>query len=429
MLQCESAWYSQREFRFATVVYYNASDKSMNAPAGPLTNLRILDLGTIFAGPMIGAQLGDLGADVIKIEPPRGDDVRRLGTQKDGIGLWWKVVARNKRLAAIDLTRAEGAQILARLARDADIVIENYRPGKMETWGLDYAKLSAENPGLILLHISGYGRSGPYRDYPGFGTLAEAFSGFAYTNGQPEGPPSLPAFPVADCVTALIGCYTVLAAVNERTRSGRGQEIELNLYESLLALMGNMVINYDQTGEIQQRRGNRSKSSVPRNAYPTADSRWIVVSSTTDATARRLFRAIGRADLADDPSLATNVQRAQRLEEIDGIVAAWMARHRQQEALDILHRSEVAAGPINDIEQFAKDPHVIARESIATLDDPDFGKLRIPGIAPHFYRTPGRIRWAGRGAIGADTRSVLRECGYAEAEIERLAKEGVIAAP
>ncbi len=396
---------------------------------GPLTNLRILDLGTIFAGPMIGAHLGDLGAEVIKIEPPRGDDVRRLGTVKDGVGLWWKVVSRNKQLVAIDLTKPEGAKILERLARDVDIVVENYRPGKMEAWGLDYAKLSAENPGLILLHISGYGRSGPYRDYPGFGTLAEAFSGFVFTNGDPEGPPTLPSFPVADCVTALVGCYTVLAAVNERTSSGRGQEIELNLYESLMSMMGNMVVNYDQTGEVMQRRGNRSKASVPRNAYPTADAHWVVVSSTTDATARRLFRAIGRDDLADDPTLATNVLRALRAQEIDGIVAAWMVRHTQEEALRILHDCDVAAGPINDIAQFFQDPHVVDRESIATLDDPDLGKLRIPGIAPHFYRTPGKIQWAGRKAIGADTRSVLRDCGYADAEIDRLAQDGIIKAP
>src|ERR1019366_9985062 len=223
------------------------------------------------------------------------------------------------------------------------------------------ATLSAENPGLILLHISGYGRSGPYRDYPGFGTLAEAFSGFVFTNGHPDGPPTLPSFPVADSVTALVGCYTVLAAVHERTSSGRGQEIEVNLYESLLSLMGNMVVNYDQTGEIMQRRGNRSKPSVPRNAYPTADARWVVVSSTTDATARRLFRAIGRSDLADDPALATNVLRAKRAQEIDDIVAAWMIQHTQEEALRILHGCEVAAGPINNIEQFFHDPHVIAR--------------------------------------------------------------------
>lgn len=282
---------------------------------------------------------------------------------------------------------------------------------------------------MILLHISGYGRSGPYRDYPGFGTLAEAFSGFIFTNGQQDGPPTLPSFPIADSVTALVGCYTVLAAVHERTGSGRGQEIELNLYESLLSLMGNMVVNYDQTGEIMQRRGNRSKTSVPRNAYPTADARWVVVSSTTDATARRLFRAIGRDDLADDPTLATNVLRALRAQEIDGIVAAWMIQHTQEEALRILHECDVAAGPINDIEQFFQDPHIIARASIATLDDPDFGKVRIPGIAPHFYRTPGNIRWAGKKAIGADTRSVLCHCGYADAEIDRLAQDGIIAAP
>jgi crotonobetainyl-CoA:carnitine CoA-transferase CaiB-like acyl-CoA transferase len=391
---------------------------------GPLSGLKVL--GTIFAGPLIGAQLGDLGAEVIKIEPPRGDDVRRLGSSRDGISMWWKVAARNKQLAAIDLTRPEGAAIVKRLARDADVLIENFRPGKLEAWDLGYETLAAINPRIVVLHISGYGRDGPYRDRPGFGTLAEAFSGFVFTNGQPDGPPTLPSFPVADTVTALVGSSAVLAALRERDISGRGQEVELNLYESLLPIMANMIAGYDQLGEVMQRRGNRSRASVPRNAYPTRDGHWVVISSTTDAMAARVFRAIGRDDLAADPALSTNVQRAARAEEIDRIVAAWIAARTETEALERLQQFDVAAGPINDVAQFFADPHVIARESITRVGDEDFGSIRLPNVPARFSRTPGRVRWAGRGAIGADTRAVLREAGYDEGEIERLAAKRVV---
>jgi crotonobetainyl-CoA:carnitine CoA-transferase CaiB-like acyl-CoA transferase len=401
----------------------------MKKASGPLAGLRIVDVGSIFAGPVIGAQLGDLGADVIKIEPPNGDDVRRLGAAKNGVPLWWKLTARNKRLVSIDIARPEGAMVLERIVAKADILIENFRPGKLESWGLDYARLSRDNPRLILLHISGYGRTGPYRNFPGFGTLAEAFSGYVYTNGQPGGPPSLASFPIADQVTALFGSQSVLAAVHERERSGLGQEIEINLYECLLALMGNMVVNYDQLGEVMQRRGNRSKSSVPRNAYATADNRWVVVSSTTDSVARRLFRAIGRPDMAADPTLATNLQRAKRADEIDTIMGEWVAARTQAEALAILQDYEVAAGPINDIAQFFADPHVDAMQSLCNHPDPDLGMMRIPNVVPRFSRTPGEIRWTGRLAIGHDTRVVLTEAGYSEAEIERLADDGVIVAP
>jgi len=398
-----------------------------SASEGPLAGLRVVDVGSIFAGPVVGAMLGDLGAEVIKIEPLKGDDVRRLGTQKNGIPLWWKLTARNKRVVSVDLSRDEGAQVMQRIVKRADILVENFRPGKIESWGLDYSTLSRGNPGLIMLHISGYGRQGPYRDFPGFGTLAEAFSGMVFTNGQPDGPPSLLQFPIADQVTALFGVQSILAATVERQRSGLGQEIDLSLYESLLALMGNMVLNYDQLGEIMQRRGNQSKSSVPRNAYQTADNRWLVVSATTDSIARRVFRAIGRPELAQDPAYATNQQRALRAAEIDQMMVEWVGRHTQAQALAILQKHEVATGPINDIAQFFDDPHVQAVGSVYEHIDEDLGKIRIPNIPAHFSRTPGKIRWAGRTQIGHDTWAVLNEAGYADVEIEALVKAGVVA--
>lgn len=401
----------------------------MNNKNGPLAGLRVIDVGSIFAGPVVGAMLGDLGAEVIKIEPPAGDDVRRLGAYKNGVPLWWKLTSRNKRLVSVDLARPEGAEILRRIAAQSDILVENFRPGKMESWGLGYEQLSRDNPGLILLHISGYGRSGPYRDFPGFGTLAEAFSGFVFTNGQPDGPPTLASFPIADQVTALFGTQSLLAAALERKESGLGQEIELNLYDSMLALMGNMVVNYDQLDDVMQRRGNRSKASVPRNAYRTADQRWVVVSATTDSIARRVFRAIGRPDLAEDPELRTNQQRAKRADEIDRIMAEWASARTQAEALEILQKHEVAAGPINDIEQFFDDPHVKAVQSLHEIDDPDLGRMRIHNVVPRFSRTPGRIRWTGRLAIGHDTRVVMNEAGYSAEEIDELVASGVIVAP
>lgn len=396
---------------------------------GPLSGLRVVDVGSIFAGPVVGAMLGDLGADVIKIEPLRGDDVRRLGMQKNGIPLWWKLTARNKRLVGLDLACQKGAEVMRRIVGGADILVENFRPGKMESWGLDYSTLSHENPGLIMLHISGYGRHGPYRDFPGFGTLAEAFSGMVFTNGQPDGPPSLLQFPIADQVTALFGVQSILAATLEKQRSGFGQEIDLSLYESLLALMGNMVLHYDQLGEIMQRRGNQSKSSVPRNAYQTADQRWIVISATTDSIARRVFRAIGRPELAENPAYATNQQRASRAAEIDQMMTEWVARHTQAQALAVLQKHEVATGPINDIAQFFDDPHVRAVGSIYEHLDEDLGKMRMPGIPARFSRTPGKIRWAGKSAIGQDTRAVLREAGYSDSEIEALVEAKVICMP
>lgn len=396
---------------------------------GPLSGLRVIDVGAIFAGPVAGAMLGDLGADVIKIEPPAGDDVRRLGAHKNGVPLWWKITARNKRLVSINVGLPEGAEVLRRLVARADVLVENFRPGKLASWGLDYQTLSRDNPRLILLHISGYGSTGPYRDFPGFGTLAEAFSGFVYTNGDPEGPPMLASFPIADQVTAMYAAQSVLAAVLERHESGLGQEVELNLYECMLALMGNMVINYDQLGEVMQRRGNRSKSSVPRNAYMTADGRWLVVAATTDSIARRVFRAIGRPDMAEDPDLATNQQRAKRAQEIDTIMAEWARSRTLAQALEILQRYEVAAGPINDAAQFMADPQVAAMHSIHQYDDPDLGPTRIPNVVPRFSRTPGEIRWGGRLAIGHDTREVLVEAGYSLEEIERLAQARVIVVP
>ena len=247
---------------------------SVQQAAGPLVGLKVIDLGMLFAGPLVAANLADLGADVIKVEPPKGEEVRKIGRFKNGESLWWRVVARNKTLVTVDIGKPAGAEIVKRLARTADVLIENFRPGRIKEWGLDYDTLAAGNPGLVMLHISGYGQEGPYSDRPGMGTLAEAFSGFAHVTGEADGPPTLPPFPFADGVAAMSGTYAILAALYARERNGGfGDEIDLSLYEPLLSLMGAMVIDYDQLGVNMKRKGNRSTWTVPRNAYRTQDER------------------------------------------------------------------------------------------------------------------------------------------------------------
>lgn len=401
--------------------------KKLPPPDGPLKGLRVIDVGMVFAGPLVATNLSDLGADVIKVEHPKGDEVRNIGRFKNGEGLWWRVTSRNKSIIAADISKPEGAEIVRRLAKSADVLIENFRPGKLASWGLDYPSLSTANPGLVMLHISGYGQSGPYRDRPGMGTLAEAFSGFAMVTGETGGPPTLPQFPFADPAAAMVGTYSVLAALWARERNGgQGDEIDVNLYEPLLSMMGPMVIDYDQIGHIARRRGNRSTWSVPRNAYKTKDDKWVAVSSAANSIAIRMFRAIGRDDLADDPMLQTNPQRVKRLEECDGAIAKWISEHTQEEALERFHEFEVVAGPICDVEQLMNDPQVAARETIVEIFDPALGKVRVQNIVPRFTRQPGRIRWLGKDKIGTDTQEVLMELGYTAQEIETLDKKGVI---
>lgn len=399
----------------------------MSQATGPLTGYRVVELGMIFAGPLVATNLAELGADVIKIEHPRGDDVRKTGRFKDDQGLWWSVSARNKRLISVNVGTPAGAAIVRNLVRTADVFIENFRPGRMKAWGLDYETLSADNPGLVMLHISGYGQTGPYSKRPGMGTLAEAFSGFAHITGEADGPPTLPSVPIADGVAALTGTYAVLAALLGREKNGGiGDEIDLSLYEPLLSLMGAMVIDYDQLGIVAKRRGNRSTWTVPRNAYRTKDDKWVAVSSAANSIAPRMFRAVGRDDLANDPGLATNPQRLQRVDELDGAIAKWVAAHTLEETLARFYEFDVVAGPIYDVAQIFEDPQVKFRDTLVETEHPVLGKVRVQNVVPKFKRNPGAIRWLGKSEIGADTGDVMQELGYDAGEIERLAAEGVI---
>ncbi|MBX3521890.1 MAG: CoA transferase [Xanthobacteraceae bacterium] len=393
---------------------------------GPLTGLTVVDAGMLFAGPLVCTLLSDLGATVIKVEHPEGDEVRRIGQFKNKESLWWRVTSRNKLLAAVNMKTPEGIAIVRRLVEKADVLVENFRPGRLAEWGIDYETVSKVNPKLVLLHVSGYGQNGPYSGRPGMGTLAESFSGFAETIGEPGGPPSLPMFPIADGVAAMVGAYAVLAALHARHDTGKGDEIDLSLYEPLLSLMGSMVIDYDQIGLVARRRGNRSTWSVPRNAYKTKDDKWVAVSSAANSIAKRMFRAIDRPDLADDPDLATNPQRVKRIEECDGAIADWIKSHTQKEVLDRFLKFEVVAGPICDVQQLFDDPHVDARGTLVTLADPALGKVRMQNVVPRFKNAPGRVRWPGKRDVGADTAAVLTDLGYSPEEVAQLQDKGVV---
>ncbi|MFZ2158089.1 MAG: CoA transferase [Bradyrhizobium sp.] len=389
--------------------------------------MRIIDVGMLFAGPLVSAFLSDLGADVIKVEHTAGDEVRKMGPMKDGHALWWRVMGRNKRLISINLGKPAGADVLRRLVGSADAMIENFRPGRLKKWGLDYATLRKTNPGLVMLHISGWGQTGPYSQRPGLGTLAEAFSGFAHVTGDGNGPPTLPAYPLADSIAALTGAYSLLAALFDRQRNGGvGDEIDVDLIQPMVPALGSMVVHYDQLGQSPMRKGNRSTWTVPRNSYRTLDDRWVVLSGAANEPVMRLFRAIGRPDLAEDPTLATNQMRVERIDEIDGIMADWIGRHTQAEVLAVFEKAEVVAGPIYDAEQLVKDPHMTAREAFVRLPDPELGSVLLQNVVPRFTNKPGQLRWAGRSRIGADSKDILAEAGYSDEEAAKLLADEVI---
>ena len=395
--------------------------------AGPLEGLRVVEAATLFAGPLAGMFLGDLGADVVKIEhPSRPDPARGHGPAKDGAGLWFKMLGRNKRLAALDLSKPAGRDVFLRLAARADVVIENFRPGTLERWGLGFEELRRANRGLVLARVSGFGQTGPYAGRPGFGTLAEAMSGFAALNGEADGPPLLPPLALADGVAALATAFTILAALRTRDASGEGQEIDVSLIEPLLGLLGPQVSAWDQLGVLQPRSGNRSRHNAPRNVYATADGHWVAVSSSADSIAARVMQLVGRGDLVEQPWFATGSGRVAHVDEIDGAVAAWIGARSRDEVLRAFEEAHAAVAPVYDASDLVEDPQLAAIGAIATVEDEQLGPLRMPNLLARLSETPGGIRWTGR-AHGADTDAVLAEAGLDADEIDRLRADGVIA--
>lgn len=391
---------------------------------GPLAGVRVLDLSRLVAGNVLTGLLADFGADVIKVEPPEGDTLRQWRV-KD-VATSWKVLARNKRSLAIDFRHAEASPVLLRLAGESQIFVESFRPGTLEAMGLAPAALHAANPGLVIVRISGWGQSGPYRHRPGFGTLVEGMSGFASMNGFGDREPLLPPMYLADSVAGLHGATAVMVALREvELRGGAGQVIDLPLLDPLFSLLGPQAANFRLTGQVKPRTGNRSTNSAPRNAYPTRDGNWVCLSASTQQMAERLFRSIGRADLIADERYATNAARVANAAELDAIIGAFIARHTQAEAVAYFDREQVTIGPIYDISQIIADPHVQARGLVVELPDADMGSIPMQNVIPGMSATPPSIR-APAPRLGADNSSVLAAAGFDPAEIERMRRAGLL---
>ncbi|HET6698826.1 MAG TPA: CoA transferase [Nocardioidaceae bacterium] len=390
----------------------------------PLAGLRVLDVSTLFAGPLAAMHLGDFGAEVIKVEHPRRPDpARGHGAAKDGHSLWWKTLGRNKRTITLDLSRPEGQQIFAALADTADVVIENFRPGTLERWNLGPEQLHARNPGLVIGRVTGFGQIGPYRRRPGFGTLAEAMSGFAALTGEPEGPPTLPPFGLADGIAALATAFALMTALRARDASGAGQVVDMALIEPILSILGPQISRWDQLRTVQPRRGNRSSDNAPRNTYRTADGKWVAVSTSAQSIAERVMRLVGRPELVDEPWFASGAGRVEHVEELDGAVGAWVAQRPREEVIDAFERAEAAVAPIYDAEDICADPQYQALGTIHTAEDEDLGPLAMQNVIFRLSRTPGGIRWTGRGH-GADTEEVLSELGVDD--VDGLRQRGVV---
>lgn len=392
-----------------------------------LSDLRIIDCATLFAGPFAATMLADFGADVIKIEHPRRPDPSRgHGATKDGQGLWWKSLGRNKRTVSADLKSEEGRAVLLKLVESADVLIENFRPGTLDRWGLSFDELTRVNPKLIVLRVTGFGQIGPRRSDPGFGTLAEAMSGFAAMTGEPNGPPTLPPFALADGVAGLTAAYAIMVALWSRERTGRGQEIDLALIEPLLGILGPQISTFDQLGAKPQRTGNRTTNNSPRNTYRTRDGKWLAISTSSQSIAERVMRLVGHPEYIDEPWFASGQQRAQHADELDGAVGGWIAERDAADALAAFSAAEAAASLIYDIEDILNDEQYNALGTIHSIEDPDLGTMKMTNVLFRMSDTPGEIRFTGRGA-GADTDAVLRENGFALGDIEAMRASGAIA--
>ncbi len=394
----------------------------------PLEGVRVLDVSTILAGPLCCQILGDFGADVIKVEHPRGgDNMRGHGAQKDGVPLWWKEISRNKRTVAINLSERDGAEVFRRLAATADVVVENFRPGTLERWDLAPQRLQQDNPGLIVARITGWGQSGPYASRPGFGTLAEAMSGFAHLTGEADGPPTLPAFGLADSICGIAASSAVLMALRHReVQQGTGQVVDLSILEPIMTAVGPAPTVYQQLGQVERRHGNRSTNNAPRNTYRTRDGSWVAVSTSAQAIAERVLRLVGHPEVLDADWFATGRGRFEHVDELDRYVGDWIALRTRAEVLDAFTEAGAAVAPVYDAADLVADPHVRETQMLTTVDDPDLGEVLMHNVLWRMSATPGHIRSTGRD-LGADTDEVLTELGYSADDLARLRDTGAIA--
>jgi crotonobetainyl-CoA:carnitine CoA-transferase CaiB-like acyl-CoA transferase len=394
----------------------------------PLDGLRVVDCATLFAGPVIACMLGDYGADVIKVEHPSGDTLRTLGWHKDGVSLWWALVGRNKRAVTLKLSDPRGQELMKQLVRNADVLIENFRPGTLERWNLAPELLHEINPKLIIVRTTGFGQTGPYSPLPGFGTLAESISGYAHINGWPDGPPTLPPFALADSIAALTGSFAVMVALwwREHGEGGRGQVIDLSIFEPMFWVLGPQALVYDQLGIVQSRTGNSAPFTAPRNAYQAKDGRWLGLSASAQSIAERVMRIVGREDLVDEPWFRNHTGRIEHAAELDEIIQEWIGRHTTEDVLEAFAKHEAAIAPIYSIEDIFHDPQYEARETITTVDHPKLGPLKMPNVIPRLTLTPGRIDHPGP-ELGEHNREIyVKELGLPPEELVELEEQGVI---
>ncbi|MCV7355888.1 CaiB/BaiF CoA transferase family protein [Mycolicibacterium fluoranthenivorans] len=401
-------------------------DASHPVSRGPLDGLRVLDAGFVYAAPIAAMMLGDFGADVIKIEHPDGDPARAHGWQKDGHGLWWKVIARNKRTVTLNFSADEGRELLCALLREADVFIENFRPGVLEAWGLGPDVMHDINPRLIILRVTGFGQTGPYAKRRAFGTLIEAMSGFAHQTGQETGPPTLPPFGLADGVAGITGALAISLALYHRdARGGEGQVIDLSLLEPLLGILGPGPTVYDQLGEIPGRHGNRSPNNAPRNAYQCSDDRWVAISASATSIARRVLQLVGHPEIAEEAWFAHAGERAQRADLLDKLVGEWIAARPFETVVEAFTNAGAAIAPIYDVEQLVNDPHVRQRESVITCKDEDLGPLQMQNVFFRMSKTPGSVQHTGR-RLGQDNDDVFAELGVDRITMDRLRQDGTM---
>jgi formyl-CoA transferase/succinyl-CoA--D-citramalate CoA-transferase len=397
---------------------------------GPLAGLKVIEMGSFIAGPFCGQLLADFGADVIKIEPPgTGDAMRQWGVAKrDGKSLWWPVIARNKQSVTLDLRQPEGRAIARRLILGADVLVENFRPGTLEDWGLGPEALKAEHPALIVARVSGFGQTGPYASRAGFGSVAEAMAGMRHLAGHPDRPPPRVGLSIGDSLAGVFGAMGVLLALRARDARAphQGQVVDVAITESVLAVLESVVSEYSGTGNVRGRTGSILPGVAPSNLYPTADGTFILIGANADGIFRRLAQAMGEPDLGHDERYATHVARGRHQDELDARIAAWTERHGLDHLVTLLAEHGVPAGPVNDAAAVAADPHLQAREAVISVDTDDFGPLTMQGIAPRLSETPGGVAWAGP-ALGQHTDAVLGErLGLGAAEIADLRKRRII---
>lgn len=386
-----------------------------------LEGVKVLDISNFLAAPMSSMFLADHGADVIKVERPDvGDEIRRWGESKEGVGLYYKVINRGKKSITLDLKSVLGVEVVKRLVKDVDVIIENYRTGTLEKWGLGYDVLKEINPGIIMVRITGFGQTGPYRHRPGFGTLAEAYAGYAYISGNADEPPMLPGFALGDASTGVMAAFLTLVALQEKNRTGLGQVVDLAIYETLLTLIGPHVVNYDQLGQIQERNGSRLPFTAPRNTYFTADGRYIAIAGSSQVAFERIALLVERPDLITDPRFIDNRARLDNDKALDAELQAEIGKVALD---DLLRRSEevgATIAPVNDVSMIFEDEQIKARESIVRVEDAQLGQVGMQNVVGKLSRTPGRIECAGP-ELGEHNREILVEqLGYSEAQLREF---------